>query len=100
MAASLPVFCFGTLAAGEGAISEIFFDGFSYPYFPGFRRYIPALAMPAFFMIVGAVWRFVRQMHTTIGFGARPDSPALPMIVSVLSFAYVVFSYFYIWTTA
>ena len=22
---------------------EIFFDGFSYPYFPGFRRYIPAI---------------------------------------------------------
>jgi len=100
MAGSIITLAGGALFAGEGAVSEIFFDGFSYPYFPGFRRYIPALAMPAFFIMVGAVWRFVRQMHTTIGFGARPDSPALPMAVSVLSFAYIVYSYFYIWTTA
>ena len=59
MAASLAVFCFGTLAAGEGAVLEIFFDGFSYPYFPGFRRYIPALAMPAFFGFVGLVWKIL-----------------------------------------
>jgi hypothetical protein len=100
MAGSLIILVGGALFAGEGAASEIFFDGFSYPYFPGLRRYIPALAMPAFFIMVGAVWRFVRQMHTTIGFGARPDSPGLPMTVSVLAFGYIVYSYFYIWTTA
>src|SRR5687768_1108355 len=54
MAAGLGVFAFGTLASGEGAISEILFEnGFSYPYFPGFRRYIPAMGFPAFFMFVG-----------------------------------------------
>jgi len=34
MAGSLVVFAGGALAAGEGAMPEIFFDGFSYPYFP------------------------------------------------------------------
>jgi hypothetical protein len=61
MAASLAVFCFGTLAAGEGAVLEIFFEGFSYPYFPGFRRYIPALAMPAFFGFVGLIWKILSE---------------------------------------
>jgi hypothetical protein len=59
MAASLVVFCGGALFAGEGAVLEVFFDGFSYPYFPGFRRYIPALAFPAFFAMVGCVWKLL-----------------------------------------
>ena len=59
MAGSLAVLCGGALAAGEGAISEILFDGFSYPYFPGFRRYIPALAFPAFFTLIGLIWKLV-----------------------------------------
>ena len=42
---------------GEGAIGEILDTGFSYPYFPGFRRYIPAMAFPAFFLLVGLVWK-------------------------------------------
>jgi len=111
MAGSLAVFCFGTLAAGEGAALEIFFDGFSYPYFPGFRRYIPALAMPAFFAFVGLVWAIVG--------GKREISHELPEVkeagvaysrfhiaqwallaLTVVCFAYCVFSYFYIWTTA
>src|SRR5580765_1940001 len=41
MADALIVLAGGALFAGEGAFSEIFQDGFSYPYFPGFRRYIP-----------------------------------------------------------
>src|SRR5690606_1339586 len=59
MAAALGVFCFGTLASGEGAIGEVLFDSFSYPYFPGFRRYIPAMAFPAFFLMIGAVWKLL-----------------------------------------
>jgi hypothetical protein len=66
MAASLAVFCFGTLAAGEGAVLEIFFDGFSYPYFPGFRRYIPALAMPAFFGFVAMIWKLVGVQRSAV----------------------------------
>ncbi len=95
MAASLSVFAFGTLAAGEGAVGEILFDGFSYPYFPGFRRYIPALAIPAFFGACGAVWMMlasdkVEQRRRRLIYGAA----------ATFCFAFTVYSYFYIWTTA
>ena len=128
MAASLGVFCFGTLAAGEGAVLEIFFDGFSYPYFPGFRRYIPALGMSAFFIFVGLIWTLVserghparmsaehenfRNLRPRAGkaspladAAARAPADArvptwLLQLLAVFSFAYCVYSYFYIWTTA
>ncbi len=127
MAAGLGVFAFGTLAAGEGAVSEVFFDGFSYPYFPGFRRYIPALGMPAFFLFVGLIWKLVnRQVPVSsrqftvldpdsglVGGNveSRLDDGTLHQQISsnphfvfsllaIASFAYCVYSYFYIWTTA
>lgn len=105
MAAALGVFCFGTLASGEGAISEILFDGFSYPYFPGFRRYIPAMAFPAFFLMVGAVWKLLAHNHDEQG-KELSDGALLSkqnviwLLVAAASFAYTVYSYFYVWTTA
>jgi hypothetical protein len=103
MAAALGVFCFGTLASGEGAILEILFDGFSYPYFPGFRRYIPALAFPAFFAFVGLVWKLLSSGNddpedVTGSVFAR--NRLLTIALAVACFAYTVFSYFYVWTTA
>jgi len=104
MAAALAVFCFGTLAAGEGAISEILFDGFSYPYFPGFRRYIPAMAFPAFFAFVGLVWKIIsdkdHSVERTGSFGGGGSSQLITIAIAALCFAYTVFSYFYVWTTA
>ncbi len=104
MAGSLAVFCFGTLAAGEGAVLEIFFDGFSYPYFPGFRRYIPALGIMAFFVFVGAVWKVFgnderKNLPADAGGSTRFREPVW-ITISILAFAYCVYSYFYIWTTA
>ena len=110
MLGALATFALGALAAGEGALPEILFDGFSYPYFPGFRRYIPALTMPAFFGMVGFLWMYLSD-------GGRPSSStesAQPpdaggstfrrrVVVGSLAtvcFAYCVYSYFYTWTTA
>jgi hypothetical protein len=98
MAGSLVTLAGGALFAGEGAISEVFFDGFSYPYFPGFRRYIPALAMPAIFGLIGVVWKLLSReenAETTLS-----SSPLLLFSSSFILFAYAVYSYFYIWTTA
>ena len=64
MAGSLIVFAGGALAAGEGAMPEIFFDGFSYPYFPGFRRYIPAMAMAAVFALFAVVWKLLSNAES------------------------------------
>lgn len=100
MAASIAVIAGGSLYAGEGAALEIFFDGFSYPYFPGFRRYIPALAMTAFFTTLAAVWRMLEPVSEEENTENSLRWRMLFGIVTVAGFAFTVFSYFYIWTTA
>lgn len=92
MAGALVVICGGALFAGEGAISEIFFEGFSYPYYPGLRRYLPAMPFAVFFILCGCVWKLLttEDMRQRIIFTT----------LSSLCFAFTVFSYFYIWTTA
>lgn len=97
MAGSIIVFAGGALFAGEGAALEIFFDGFSYPYFPGFRRYIPALAMTAVFIMFGAVWKVLEIREADESTHGRRK---VYIAVAVAAFAFTVFSYFYIWTTA
>jgi len=108
MSGSLIVLAGGAIFAGEGAIGEISGMGYAYPYFPGFRRYIPALAFPAFFALVGIVWRLVGQervdeleLNTKRHSVAGIDTRVLALIcVAVIAFSYTVFSYFYVWTTA
>jgi hypothetical protein len=128
MAGSLAVFAGGAVFAGEGAMLEVFFEGFSYPYFPGFRRYIPAMAMPAIFAFFGLVWVLLfgrgdgaadehlqrRSTDTDASIPGNKIAPAAPggdlrvstrwsylvMLAAVFCFAFCVFSYFYIWTTA
>lgn len=92
MAGALIVVCGGSLFAGEGAISEILFDGFSYPYYPGLRRYLPAMPFAVFFIFCACVW----QLLTTEDMTKRITYT----VISSLCFAFTVFSYFYIWTTA
>jgi hypothetical protein len=99
MAAGLGIFAFGTLAAGEGAISEILFEhGFSYPYFPGFRRYIPAMGFPAFFAFIWSLWKLLGDRDEIADDSRR--SQVLVVLLAVGSFAFCVYTYFYIWTTA
>lgn len=105
MAGSLVVLCGGALFAGEGAIGEVLGSGFSYPYFPGFRRYIPAMAFPAFFIFTGLVWKLVcREPADAAGGPPDPDRvrrwPVAAMSFATLAFGYTIFSYFYVWTTA
>lgn len=121
MAGSLVIFAGGALFAGEGAALEIFFDGFSYPYFPGFRRYIPALTMPVVFAFFGLVWKLLTKESpgreswlAAAGIqgvanqkaAAAPDRDAgtaaslATAAAAVAAFAFCVFSYFYVWTTA
>lgn len=127
MADAIIVLAGGALFAGEGAISEILApvgEGFAYPYFPGFRRYIPAMAMPAFFALVALVWKLVSG-PTAVTAGSNTDrdernadlsaNDANPpvatggsdtgarlvfVLLAIAAFAYTVFSYFYVWTTA
>lgn len=97
MAGSIATLAGGALFAGEGAVSEVFFDGFSYPYFPGFRRYVPALALAAFFIFVAAIWVLVERSSESID---RTSRSLTPIVVATAAFIFTVYSYFYIWTTA
>lgn len=92
MAGALIVICGGSLFAGEGAISEILFDGFSYPYYPGLRRYVPAVPFAVFFILCGSVWKLLTTEDMT--------KRIIFTVISSICFAFTVFSYFYIWTTA
>ncbi|MBK7933616.1 MAG: hypothetical protein WBO68_15440 [Pyrinomonadaceae bacterium] len=124
MAGSLITLAGGALFAGEGAIGEITGWSYAYPYFPGFRRYIPAMAFPAFFLLVGLVWKVVgsqlsdvsgqeefnretreidekdQNSKTTSQTPSFSSSPLLLISLSTAAFAYTVFSYFYVWTSA
>ena len=92
MTGSLVVLCGGALAAGEGAIGEVLGTGFSYPYFPFLRRYIPAVPFPVFFAMCGFVWLLVTTKDKT--------KRIIYVIAASFCFAFLNFSYFYIWTTA
>ncbi len=109
MVGAIIVLAGGALFAGEGAIGEILApigEGFAYPYFPGFRRYIPAMAMPAVFALIALVWRLVGRGEEVRSEGGKEQdhlsssTPLLLCLAAAASFAYCVFSYFYIWTTA
>jgi hypothetical protein len=109
LAGSLVVLAGGALFAGEGAIGEILFDGFSYPYFPGFRRYIPLMAFPAFFVLLGVVWKAVSSQQSADGSSDLNETEVASGIVSsgplsvalaATAFAFTVYTYFYVWTTA
>lgn len=92
MAGSLFVLAGGALLAGEGAIGEIFGFSYSYPYFPAFRRYIPAVPFPFFLAMMGLVWLLL----TTENARRR----VIYGLLAAGCFAFTVFSYFYTWTTA
>ena len=92
MMGTLLIIAGGALAAGEGAIGEILGVGFSYPYFPGFRRYIPAGGLPVFFALGGAVWMLIKNTDE--------KKRIIYSFTACVCFAFMVFSYFYIWTTA
>ena len=95
MAASLSTVCFGTLAAGEGAIRELLFGEIAYPFFPGFRRYVPAVAFPVFIVFCGLVWKLFAPARPGQG---KPTGVLVTL--TVLCFGFTVFSYFYLWTAA
>lgn len=98
LAGSLVTLCGGALFAGEGAIGEILGTSYSYPYFPGFRRYVPAMAFPAFFALIGLVWKMFAH-ETDEKHEGRPKTNLI-LTLAAIAFGYTVFSYFFVWTTA
>ncbi len=88
---ALCVLCFGTLAAGQGAGRLLLGLRTWYDYFPFLRRYQPAPTFPLFFVFCACVWHaLTRELRAARWFALSAG----------LTFALLVFSYFYLWTAA
>ncbi len=77
---------------GIGAINGFYENGVAYPFFPFLRRYIPSLAFPFMFAFFACLWN-----------GLKSESKEKRAIFSAsasLCFGALVFSYFYVWTSA
>jgi hypothetical protein len=81
----------GALASGNGVIKE-FLGGAAYPFLPFLRRYIPAVAFPFFFLMFAFVWLALKSEIKRTKY--------VSSIIAGLCFGFLVFSYFYLWTTA
>lgn len=88
------VFSTGVLIAGQGSLVSQFSPDSIYYFiaFPFARRAVPAIGFPALFLFFGFVWKFLTTTNrrSKILFGT----------FAVFSFTFLVFSYFYLWTTA
>ncbi|HWT01655.1 MAG TPA: hypothetical protein VN256_15520 [Pyrinomonadaceae bacterium] len=89
---ALMVLCLGTLACAQGAILGLLKIDWAYPYLPFLRRYLPALAFPVFFLFCALVWRSIKHESKRAFY--------LYAAGAGLAFAVLVYSYFYLWTTA
>src|SRR5215203_1335623 len=94
MMGSLVILAGGALAAGEGAITEVLgwtCEGCAYPYFPAFRRYIPAMPFAFFLAMMALVWLMLNAQDLR--------KRIIYCVLASLCFAFTNFSYFYTWTT-
>ncbi len=90
----LIVFCFGSIAGTPLALKMLarFQLPFAYlPFLPFLRRYVPAVPFPLFMIFCGLVWRM---------FTSDKRAALLSAVAAGVTFAALVFSYFYLWTAA
>lgn len=91
---TLVVLCLGTFALLYAPLRMLFGldTTYTYEYFPFLRRYVPAAAFPFFFVFCALVYRALTNQE-------RRAVWANVAAASVV-FAFLVFSYFYLWTAA
>ena len=82
----------GALASGNGVVNEFLGRGAAYPFLPFLRRYIPAIAFPFFFAMFGFVWLSLKSQIKSRKY--------VSAVLAGFCFAFLVYSYFYLWTTA
>jgi hypothetical protein len=89
---TLVVLTGSALIIGIGAVNGFYENGVAYPFFPFLRRYIPSVAFPFMFAFFACLWN---------GLKAETNVKRIAFSVSAsLCFAALVFSYFYVWTSA
>ncbi len=89
-AGSVIVISFGALAAGQGVVTLLTSD-YGYSYFLFLRRYEPLAPFPLFFLFSSFVWKALNtKRRTGIAWA----------VAAGLTLDVLVFSYFYLWTSA
>ena len=88
----LVILFLGTLAAAQGEARFMLLGQNVYDFFPYLRRYQPSFAFPIFFLFCGFVWNSLRA--------ETAPKQIKWTILAGLTFAVLVFSYFYLWTAA
>ena len=91
---ALIILCLGTLAAGHVGLAKLLSLRAAYAYLPFLRRYVPALPFPFLFIFCAFVWRALACAP------ARRRAAHTFALAAGATFALLVFSYFYLWTTA
>ncbi|HEX8890677.1 MAG TPA: hypothetical protein VF779_16120, partial [Pyrinomonadaceae bacterium] len=91
---ALVVLCLGTFAIVYAPLRGLFGADttYTFEYFPFLRRYVPALPFPFFFIFCALVWRALSSKSRR---GIWQNAVAASAV-----FAFLVFSYFYLWTAA
>jgi hypothetical protein len=85
------VLCLGTLVSLQGPLGTIT-SQFGWGYLPFLRRYIPAVPFPMFILMFVLMWRLLTTSNLFRTFYLSA--------ITGICFVILVFSYFYLWTTA
>ncbi|HEY9402292.1 MAG TPA: hypothetical protein VIQ24_06340 [Pyrinomonadaceae bacterium] len=87
------ILCLGALASGQASLAPLLKLGASHSYLSFLRRYLPALPFPFLFIFCALVWRALAQK-------ASRRAAMSYAVAAGATFALLVYSYFYLWTTA
>ncbi|HJR09091.1 MAG TPA: hypothetical protein VJ842_17660 [Pyrinomonadaceae bacterium] len=91
--ATIIILCLGTFASGQVNLSSLASLRASYAYLPFLRRYVPALPFPFLFLFCAFLWRALRC-------STERRAAFTHATLAGAAFALLVYSYFYLWTTA
>jgi hypothetical protein len=90
-AGALVVLCGGALISGIGVVNGFFEGGSAYPFIPFLRRPIPSLSFPFLFGFFYFLWKGISDRTSRAWSWAAAGG---------LCFGALVYSYFYLWTSA
>jgi hypothetical protein len=90
--AAVIILCLGALASGQASLAPLLKLHASHAYLPFLRRYAPAFPFPFLFIFCALVRRAL--VH------ASPRAAIAYALAAGATFALLVYSYFYLWTTA
>lgn len=92
LAGTIAVMTGSAAISGIGALNSFYEGGLAYPFFPYLRRHIPSMSFPFLFVFLGSVWHGIQAPELR--------KQVFWSVLAAACFAVLVFSYFYLWTSA